>query len=147
MVGFSVPMPLQIETAPSVKDFNFQMESFNGEWLMKNSFGFQDEGHNFIRAEELGDRNTADPAGKYGSPGLASLAPRKGRYYCTYNGCTKSFSRPTDRERHSKKHYPEERVFVCPEIPCTMRFYRRDKLVDHSRRMHRAGGRKHGYIS
>jgi hypothetical protein len=148
IIRFSVPMPLQTEAAPGIEDSNFRMESFDGEdWMTKSSFEFPDKDNNFIGGEELGNHSTADTTGKYRSAGLEALMPRKGRYYCTYKGCTQSFSRPKDRERHLKKHYPEERVFICPEKPCAMRFYRRDKLMDHSRRVHGARGGKGRYMS
>ena len=50
--------------------------------------------------------------------------------------CDRSFNRPTDRERHMGIH-SKERKFACPEPGCGKRFYRKDKLGDHSRRGHR----------
>jgi hypothetical protein len=38
-----------------------------------------------------------------------------------------------------RKHNPRERVFVCKELDCEKRFYRKDKLLDHSRNIHGSG--------
>lgn len=154
LIGFSAPLPsLQTDAAPVVgdslrQDSNFPVELFKGEGgPMKSSLKLAEDGESFVRGEVLENRYPASSVNKYGSPDRRSLNSRKWRYYCNYKGCTRSFSRPSDRNRHLKSHYPEERIFVCPERPCAMRFYRRDKLLDHSRRVHGAGSRKCEYIS
>lgn len=147
------PLPsLQTEAVPAVgdslrQDSNFPVELSREGGPTKSSLKLADDGESFIRGEVLENRYTASSVNKYGSPGRDSLNSSKRRYYCNFKGCTRSFSRPGDRNRHLKSHYLEERIFVCPERLCAMRFYRRDKLLDHSRRVHGAGSRKCGYIS
>lgn len=147
------PLPsLQADATPVVgdslrQDSNFPVELFREGGPMKSSLKLAEDGESFVRGEVLENRYTASSVNKYGSPDRRSLNSRKWRYYCNFGGCTRSFSRPSDRNRHLKSHYPEERIFACPERPCTMRFYRRDKLLDHSRRVHGAGSRKYEYIS
>ena len=73
------------------------------------------------------------------STGIAmSIITPPGRFLCEYHGCVKHFSRAKDRDRHAAKH-------VAPKFPCIFRgchrkgamaFYRRDKLLNHVRRMH-----------
>jgi hypothetical protein len=66
--------------------------------------------------------------------------PKSRKYQCTHSACTeRSFHRRSDRDRHMRKHNPRERVFVCTELDCEKRFYRKDKLLDHSRNIHGAG--------
>ncbi|KAF2495846.1 hypothetical protein BU16DRAFT_358463 [Lophium mytilinum] len=64
---------------------------------------------------------------------------RKGqRFTCPHPGCSgRSFGRRADRDRHVRKHSATERTFVCPEPGCVKRFYRKDKLLDHTRQGHR----------
>lgn len=66
--------------------------------------------------------------------------PKPRKYQCTHSACTaRSFRRRSDRDRHMRKHNPRERVFVCKELDCEKRFYRKDKLLDHSRNIHGSG--------
>lgn len=66
--------------------------------------------------------------------------PKSRKYQCTHSACTaRSFRRRSDRDRHMRKHNPRERVFVCKELDCEKRFYRKDKLLDHSRNIHGSG--------
>ena len=66
--------------------------------------------------------------------------PKPQKYQCTHSTCTApSFRRRSDRDRHMRKHNPRERVFVCKELDCEKRFYRKDKLLDHSRNIHSSG--------
>ncbi|OCL12725.1 hypothetical protein AOQ84DRAFT_276547, partial [Glonium stellatum] len=53
-------------------------------------------------------------------------------FQCSKLSCGRSFNRHTDRERHMRVH-SEERKFVCIVPGCQRRFYRKDKLLDHSR--------------
>lgn len=67
-------------------------------------------------------------------------SPKSRKYQCTHSACTaRSFRRRSDRDRHMRKHNPRERVFVCKELDCEKRFYRKDKLLDHSRNIHSSG--------
>jgi hypothetical protein len=66
--------------------------------------------------------------------------PKSRKYQCTHSACAaRSFRRRSDRDRHMRKHNPRERVFVCKELDCEKRFYRKDKLLDHSRNIHGSG--------
>lgn len=66
--------------------------------------------------------------------------PKSRKYQCTHSACTaRSFRRRSDRDRHMRKHNPRGRVFVCKELDCEKRFYRKDKLLDHSRNIHGSG--------
>jgi hypothetical protein len=51
------------------------------------------------------------------------------------NGCSATFSRPGEYRRHMKKH--GGRSFPCTQPGCSMSFYRRDKLRDHLRQLHK----------
>ncbi|OCK86448.1 hypothetical protein K432DRAFT_1580 [Lepidopterella palustris CBS 459.81] len=75
------------------------------------------------------------------APHLITLRPsrRTQRYYCPDPACGhRSFGRRSDRDRHVRKHSVTKRTFVCLELGCGKRFYRKDKLLDHSRQGHRS---------
>ncbi|TGO09508.1 hypothetical protein BTUL_0163g00180 [Botrytis tulipae] len=57
------------------------------------------------------------------------------RFACNFIGCSKTFRRQSDCNRHMKKHEAPE--YSCPEPGCGREFYRRDKVMDHARRVHR----------
>ena len=66
------------------------------------------------------------------------------RFYC--HQCTKSYSRRGDLERHAKSHAQTPELYDCPMPRCQHTgwngFLRKDKLVQHLRRMHAIGGRE-----
>lgn len=49
--------------------------------------------------------------------------------------CSMDFSRRSDRNRHALSHDPHARRFPCPDPRCSSEFPRKDKLLDHRRRM------------
>jgi hypothetical protein len=70
------------------------------------------------------------------SASSALVTPADGnnpRYRCP--GCTKSFSRRGDRDRHARSHDSNARRFPCPAPHCSREFTRKDKLLDHQRRL------------
>ncbi|KAL9116570.1 MAG: hypothetical protein Q9187_006904 [Circinaria calcarea] len=62
-----------------------------------------------------------------------------GRFTCTHTGCTTTFTRIRDRDRHMGKH--SSRQHDCPINDCNRKgdkaFYRLDKLHDHQRQKHK----------
>ncbi|KAF7898414.1 hypothetical protein EAF00_004860 [Botryotinia globosa] len=56
------------------------------------------------------------------------------RFACNFIGCGKTFGRQSDCNRHMKKH--EAPDYSCPEPGCGRELYRRDKVMDHARRIH-----------
>lgn len=55
------------------------------------------------------------------------------RYTCP--GCIETFSRRGDRDRHARSHDPNACRFPCPAPHCSREFKRKDKLLDHQRRL------------
>ena len=63
---------------------------------------------------------------------------RTHRFCCPHPSCSdRSFGRRSDRDRHVRKHSMTERTYACPQSECEKRFYRKDKLLDHTRHGHR----------
>ena len=63
---------------------------------------------------------------------------RTHRFCCPHPSCTdRSFGRRSDRDRHVRKHSMTERTYACPQSEWEKRFYRKDKLLDHTRHGHR----------
>ena len=59
----------------------------------------------------------------------------KTRSTCTT--CRKSFTRPSDLNRHAKKHQPGARIFTCSVAGCDYEgSYRKDKLTAHVKNCH-----------
>ena len=65
----------------------------------------------------------------------------KSRLTCGHKGCTKSFIRQGDLNRHSRKHQPEAANHHCPQAGCKYYedkgFYRNDKLLSHCKTVHK----------
>lgn len=59
--------------------------------------------------------------------------PDKNRYFCLHEGCFQDFGRPSDLERHWKKHLRPE--FECPFAGCHRKgaqgFSRKDNMNKH----------------
>lgn len=57
--------------------------------------------------------------------------------------CSRTFTRPSDLQRHVKKHVPGGKPFECSEPGCKYKgelgFYRKDKLLSHMRNRHSGG--------
>ncbi|KAF7954399.1 hypothetical protein EAE96_005522 [Botrytis aclada] len=86
------------------------------------------------------DANTAALIGQQATPPapligsfVNHVAPAP-RFACNSIGCGKTFGRQSDRNRHMKKHGAAE--YSCPAPRCGRQFYRRDKVMDHARRVH-----------
>ena len=55
----------------------------------------------------------------------------------TCRTCRKSFSRPSDLNRHAKKHQPGARIYTCSVAGCDYEgSYRKDKLTAHEKNCH-----------
>ena len=55
----------------------------------------------------------------------------------TCKTCRKSFSRPSDLDRHAKKHQPGARIYTCLVARCDYEgSYRKDKLTAHVKNCH-----------
>jgi len=55
----------------------------------------------------------------------------------TCKTCRKSFSRPSDLNRHEKKHQPGARIYTCSIAGCVYEgSYRKDKLTTHIKNCH-----------
>ena len=56
----------------------------------------------------------------------------------TCKTCRKSFSRPSDLDRHAKKHQPGARIYTCSMAGCDYEgSYRKDKLTAHVKNCHK----------
>lgn len=76
----------------------------------------------------------AIPPAQPSRPTVSNVSSTR-RFACNSVGCSKTFGRQGDRDRHMKKHrttfdYP------CPEPGCSKQYYRRDKMKEHARRIH-----------
>ncbi|KAL9103154.1 MAG: hypothetical protein Q9187_009039 [Circinaria calcarea] len=80
------------------------------------------------------DTPSASPAATVTSPAAS------GRFPCLHPGCVRSFGRSSDLKRHVDKHNTGPRPFNCNVDGCKYNgakgFYRRDKLIDHQRKIH-----------
>ena len=80
--------------------------------------------------------NLCRQGGSIGATGN-DIAPR---FPCSFLGCTKSFKRSANRDRHSRKHQPEATSYHCVVMGCKYSegkgFYRHDKLLSHERNVH-----------
>lgn len=56
-----------------------------------------------------------------------------GRFFCTYQGCGKSYTKSFHLKDHMKKH-TGEKAYVCSEPGCQWRFYRSGDLQRHKRK-------------
>lgn len=67
-----------------------------------------------------------------------SHTPAPSEHVCST--CNQAFSRPSDLQRHAKKHNPSAKIFDCPHQGCKYKgpksFYRKDKLLSHMRARH-----------
>lgn len=55
----------------------------------------------------------------------------------TCKTCRKSFTRPSDHNRHAKKHQPGARIYTCSVAGCDYEgSYRKDKLTAHVKNCH-----------
>ena len=55
----------------------------------------------------------------------------------TCKTCRKSFTRPSDLNRHAKKHQPGARIYTCSVAGCDYEgSYRKDKLTAHEKNCH-----------
>jgi hypothetical protein len=63
--------------------------------------------------------------------------PAQPNYRCSH--CNKSYARPSDRDRHARRHNPNARRYPCQFPGCNRvgfnAFLRKDKLKDHRARM------------
>lgn len=68
-------------------------------------------------------------------PQTINISKNTTHYVCTT--CFRTFKRPSDLERHAKKHRPDSRIHQCPVQGCEYRSnYRKDKLREHVKRCH-----------
>ena len=74
---------------------------------------------------------------------LTALSANTGRQRVTKprstcKACRKSFSRPSDLDRHAKKHQPGSRIYTCSVAECDYEgSYRKDKLTAHVKNCHK----------
>lgn len=82
--------------------------------------------------------HSASPPGQQNSISAAAASPG---HVCP--SCSRTFTRPSDLQRHVKKHVPGGKPFGCPEPGCKYKgelgFYRKDKLLSHMRNRHSGG--------
>ncbi|CAO2588087.1 Kruppel-like factor 18 [Lemmus lemmus] len=55
------------------------------------------------------------------------------RFFCTYQGCGKSYTKSFHLKDHMKKH-TGEKAYVCSEPGCQWKFYRSGDLLRHKRK-------------
>ena len=64
-----------------------------------------------------------------------------GRLACSHVGCSQTFSRPGDLDRHLKSHQAGPKDLDCPVRDCRRKgvdgFMRKDKLMDHLKAKHK----------
>ena len=74
---------------------------------------------------------------------ITSSAPTtlNGQLTCSHVGCTQTFSRSGDLDRHSKSHQAGPKDLDCPVRDCHRKgvdgFMRKDKLMDHLKAKHK----------
>lgn len=98
----------------------------NGATTTTESAQFASNPHGYIA-------DTA-PALFASNPSLAPAADDS-RHVCLHPGCTGTFKRAAELERHMKKHRPGLKDFDCPAPGCSRKgtrgFTRKDKMLDH----------------
>ncbi|OCK97641.1 uncharacterized protein K441DRAFT_675033 [Cenococcum geophilum 1.58] len=91
-----------------------------------------------VVGSEVSSHSNSRPMSGMSDTNTVSPTRRTHRFYCPNPSCTdRSFGRRSDRDRHVRKHSTTERTYACPQSECGKRFYRKDKLLDHTRRGHR----------
>ncbi|OCL15455.1 hypothetical protein AOQ84DRAFT_434982 [Glonium stellatum] len=140
------PEPLIVSARPC--DGSITRLEGNPPYIMTSGHGFSSEDHrDGLVAATLAQEPSAVPDGQPPSspyhsedPGLRAWPSKPRKYRCSFSTCKAlPFHRRSDRDRHMRRHNPRERVFVCKELDCEKRFYRRDKSLDHSRNVHSSG--------
>nr|XP_048309430.1 Krueppel-like factor 17 [Myodes glareolus] len=66
------------------------------------------------------------------SPGTRKNSPT-GRFFCTYQGCGKSYTKSFHLKDHMKKH-TGQKAYVCSEPGCQWKFFRSGDLQRHKRK-------------
>jgi hypothetical protein len=68
-------------------------------------------------------------------PDGAAPTANLGRFRCRTRGCSGTFKRPSERNRHEKEH--EAPPYRCCFVDCPRTFHRPDKLRDHLKQGHK----------
>ncbi|KAI8622333.1 hypothetical protein BC830DRAFT_1089500 [Chytriomyces sp. MP71] len=63
------------------------------------------------------------------------MAPRPKRYQCTWEGCSKAFTRPSTLGSHMNEH-TNTRPYACAAPDCFFSFVRKHDLLRHVRSVH-----------
>ncbi|OCL06128.1 hypothetical protein AOQ84DRAFT_390409 [Glonium stellatum] len=84
------------------------------------------------------DSSTSSPDTRLSKtpPHSSEASLSRARFPCYHSQCVnRTFSRRSDRDRHTRKHDGDIQ-HVCPRENCAMTFYRKDKLQSHLRKRH-----------
>lgn len=129
--------------SPSIKDANlmFHASNFAGSdvpWDSMLDFSSHANAQD-VEVSALALEQGANTPLTATVPSAASLASGTGteqssiRYPCS--GCMTTFSRKADRDRHARSHNPNSFRFSRPLPHCSREFPRKDKLMEHRRRL------------
>ena len=91
-----------------------------------------------VVGSEVSSHSNSRSMSRMSNTNTVSPTGRTHRFCCPHPSCTdRSFGRRSDRDRHVRKHSMTERTYACPQSECGKRFYRKDKLLNHTRNGHR----------
>ena len=91
-----------------------------------------------VVGSEVSSHSNSRSVSRMSDANTVSPTRRTHRFCCPHPSCSdRSFGRRSDRDRHVRKHSMTERTYSCPQSECEKRFYRKDKLLDHTRHGHR----------
>ena len=91
-----------------------------------------------VVGSEVSSHSNSRSMSRMSNTNTVSPTRRTHRFCCPHPSCAdRSFGRRSDRDRHVRKHSMAERTYACPQSECGKRFYRKDKLLDHTRNGHR----------
>ena len=90
-----------------------------------------------MEAVAVTSRPTLADGNNLTAPSLNTGRQRVMKARSTCKTCRKSFTRPSDLNRHAKKHQPEARIYTCSIAECDYEgSYRKDKLAAHVKNCH-----------
>jgi hypothetical protein len=143
-LGLGIPFPFGNKEflAPDYYSINNSNSFVNPLLLQQEAIGVQPDSAPFLPDFNfsLPPNVNASVAIQQPFPAPQQLAPA-GRIPCTQPGCTRTFTRDSDRIRHNNTvHGARQAVYLCPVAGCPksqgMGYSRADKVTEHKWKKH-----------